>query len=55
MKLTQEQLNALITYIDAAIANAIDRTRSSDGGLISSMALYHAKKELINQLTNDDS
>ena len=55
MKLTTEQLNALIDYIDAAIADAIDRVRSSDGGLISSIALYHAKKELINQLTNDDT
>jgi hypothetical protein len=32
MKLTTEQLNALIAYIDAAIADAMDSGNSSDGG-----------------------
>lgn len=52
MKLTTEQLNALIAYIDAAIANAIDSGNSSDGGLVSSIQRHQAKEKLIDQLTN---
>jgi hypothetical protein len=55
MKLTTEQLNALIAYIDAAIANAIDSGNSSDGGLVSSIQRHQAKEKLIDQLTNDDT
>ncbi len=53
--MTQEQIDALIDYIDAAITCAIDSGNSSDGGLISSIQRHSAKEELINQLleTND--
>jgi diaminopimelate epimerase len=46
--MTQEQIDALIDYIDAAITCAIDSGNSSDGGLISSIQRHSAKEELIN-------
>lgn len=33
--MTKEQLDALLAYIDAAIAEKLDDNSSSDGGLIS--------------------
>jgi hypothetical protein len=54
MQMTQEEIHALINYIDAAIACAIDSGNSSDGGLVSSIQKHNAKEELELQLINYD-
>ena len=44
--MTEEQIDALIDYIDAAIAAALDDGTSSDEGLISSIAKDGAARDL---------
>ncbi len=46
MKFTEEQFNALIRYIDAAIEQKTDNCQSSDEGLCSSIEKSDALAEL---------